>query len=333
MTLSTVKTPSVLVLTTGGTIASRPHPGGEVRACISGADLVTTITVGQEVDVEVREVMRGHSFNLTRGDVLRLARQILFELEASPGAGLVVTHGTDTMEESAYLVDLVLGDGHCVVFTGAQRHAGEPDTDGPRNLADAIRVAAHPAARGLGAVVVMAGRIHPARGVFKAHTQALDAVDSPAPLGDVTGGRVHLRARPVRPPGFRLAELGTLSARVDVVPVYLDSDGVQLAACRAAGARGIVLQALGTGNPTPGVLREVRRCVADGLVVLVSTRCPAGPTAPVYGAGGGADLAAAGAVFAGGLRPSQARLLLAAALSAESDPRRALERLRPHLDG
>ncbi|MFC7641073.1 hypothetical protein ACFQX6_08795 [Streptosporangium lutulentum] len=135
----------------------------------------------------------------------------------------------------------------------------------------------------------------------------------------------------MRPLGFDLTELGDLSARVDIVPVYLDADGVQIAACRAAGARGLVLEAMGAGNPTPGVLREIRSCVADGIAVLVASRCGEAAT-PVYGAGGGADLAEAGAVFAGSLRAPKARILLAAALAAESRTGRALARLRPHLD-
>lgn len=119
---------------------------------------------------------------------------------------------------------------------------------------------------------------------------------------------------------------------MDIVPVYLDADGVQVAACRAAGARGLVLEAMGAGNPTPGVLREIRSCVADGIAVLVTSRCRQGPVTPVYGVGGGVDLAEAGAVFAGSLRAPKARILLAAALAAESRTERALARLRPHLD-
>ncbi|MCQ0012806.1 hypothetical protein LUX39_02090 [Actinomadura madurae] len=136
---------------------------------------------------------------------------------------------------------------------------------------------------------------------------------------------------PARPEGFRLAELGDLEARVDIVPVFLDADGVQIAACRAAGARGLVVQALGTGNPTPGVLRELETCLREGIAVLVTSRCAQGPATPVYGNGGGADLAKAGAVFAGSLNAPKARLLLMAALAAEPHPAKALDRLRPHL--
>lgn len=318
----------VSVLTTGGTIASRPSRHGDVQVAVPGAEL--TVPVPR---VRVHEVMLTHSFNLTRADVLHLARRILAELE-NPGVdGVVVTHGTDTMEETAYLLDLVLPRSRTVVFTGAQRHACAPDADGPRNIADAVAVAAAPQARGMGALITMAGQVHAARYATKVHTLAPEAFASPGhgPVAAVQDGRVEVGPRPTRPPGFRLAELAGLEARVDIVPVHMDADGVQIAACRDAGARGLVLQALGTGNPTPGVLHEIRDCLRDGIAVLVTSRCAQGPATPVYGAGGGADLAGAGAVFAGSLGAPKARLLLMAALAAETHPGEALERLRPHL--
>ncbi|WP_214316525.1 asparaginase [Nonomuraea sediminis] len=318
-------TSRVRVITTGGTIASRPDPGGTVSVAVPGRDLVGA--AGPGVTVEVEELMLTHSFNLTLTDLLRIA-----ERATDPSLdGVVVTHGTDTMEETAYFLDLVLGPDRTVVLTGAQRHAATPDGDGPRNLSDAIRVAA--LGHGLGAVITMAQAIHAARHATKTHTLALDAFASPGhgPIGHVYGERVHLAARPVRPAGFDLSELAALDARVDVVPVYLGADGVQIAACRAAGARGLVVEALGTGNPTPGVLEEIRACLDHGMIVLVTSRCRQGPALPVYGAGGGAGLAEAGAVFAGSLTAPKARLLLMAALAAEPSTRQALSRVRPHL--
>ncbi|MFC7641072.1 asparaginase [Streptosporangium lutulentum] len=168
----------IRILTTGGTIASRPDPRGGVSVAVPGHELVTG--AGPAVRAEVREVMLAHSFNLTLSDVLRLAGQILAELRGPTVNGVVVAHGTDTMEETAYLLDLLLPPEHTAVFTGAQRHAAEPDRDGPRNLADAVRVAADPAARGLGALITMAGLVHAARHATKAHTLSPEAFASPA---------------------------------------------------------------------------------------------------------------------------------------------------------
>ncbi|WP_432936597.1 asparaginase [Kribbella sp. CA-253562] len=314
------------LLTTGGTIASAPGTDGVVSVAVTGRELPGVSSLPTQVTV--REVALRHSFALSLAEVRSLVGTV--RAEAGRHDCLVVTHGTDTLEEIAYLLDLVTpaDDPVPVVLTGAQRHAGEPDCDGPRNLADAVRVAASPAARGLGPLVVMDGRIHAARQAVKAHTLALDAFASfnGGPIGEVRRGAVRIWSAPVRPPGFDLSTLPAVLPRVDVVTSYVGADGIQLAACREAGARGIVLEALGAGNPTPGLLAEVRHCITAGLPVLVTSRCAAGPTAAVYGGGGGADLAGLGAMMAGALPSAKARLLLSVALAAN-----ALSRLPEHL--
>ncbi|TCM38660.1 asparaginase [Kribbella sp. VKM Ac-2568] len=312
---------SVRILTTGGTIASAAGVGGAVSVAVGGGALVVGMAELPE-PVSVRELVCRHSFSFTVADLLELVTQILDE--AGRHDRVVVTHGTDTMEETAYLLDLLTpGDRQApVVLTGAQRHAGEADSDGPRNLADAVQVAASPAARGLGPLVVMAGRIHAARQAVKVQTLAPDAFASynGGPVGEVRRGVVRFWSRPIRPLGFALGDLQSLP-RVDVVPSYVGADGVQLAACRAAGARGVVLEALGAGNPTPGLLEEVVATTAAGIPVLVTSRCASGPTAAIYGSGGGAALVQAGAVMAGPVPTSKARILLATALAASSLPR------------
>ncbi|MGW5687104.1 asparaginase [Nonomuraea sp. NPDC003754] len=316
----------VHVITTGGTIASRPGRDGAVRVAVQGHDLVSAAGVR----VTVEELMLAHSFDLTVAESLRIAERARAVAGDPEVAGVVVTHGTDTMEETAYLTDLLLEPGHTVVFTGAQRHAGLPDSDGPRNIADAVRVAAE--ATGLGAVIVMAQLVHAARHATKSHTLAPDAYSSPGagPVGHVHGDRLHLTSRPVRSPWLTPGERVSLEARVDIVPAYLGADGVHVAASRQAGARGIVLEAMGAGNATPGLLAEIRTCLAEGMLVLVSSRCRQGPATPIYESGGVA-LERAGAIFAGTLTAPKARLLLAAALSAERDPRQAAARLAAYL--
>lgn len=325
--------PAVRLLTTGGTIASRRTATGAVTAQDSGERLLAGLRGASADRVEVEEVFRIGSFALTLAHLLQLARRV-HDAGTNPDIdGVVVTHGTDTMEESAYLVDLVHPGATPVVFTGAQRAADEPDSDGPRNLADAIALATAPSARGLGVVVCMAGRAYDARNVTKVHTLAPDAFAAPGygHVAEVYRGQVAVSATPRRPARFGLAELGELSARVDVVPLSVGVDATFLRAARHAGARGIVLQAFGAGNANPAVVAEVECCVQAGVVVLVVSRCREGPVAPIYGDGGGVDLAAAGAVFAGNLRAPKARLLLTAALSATPDAAAAVARLRPHL--
>lgn len=314
---------TVRILTTGGTIASTASSDGSVSVAVPGQELPGLDRL--QHPVSVRELGRQHSFNLSLQDVLELVRQILDE--AASQDAVVITHGTDTLEETAYLLDLLCGSCPAsLVLTGAQRHAGDPDSDGPRNLADAVLVAAAPEARGLGPLVVMDGFIHAGRQVVKAHTLASEAFTSfnGGPIGEVRRGVVRIWSLPVRPPGFELAEIQSPLPRVDIVPCYVGADGTQLAACREAGARGVVLEALGAGNPTPGILAEVERttATATGIPVLVTSRCHHGPTAAIYGSGGGADLIAAGASMAGPVPTSKARLLLSTYLATGSDAAR-----------
>ena len=322
----------VHVLATGGTIASRPGADGRVLACDDVTALLESAGAVEGIDVTAAEVVRLGSYRLTVADALAIARRVG---EASSQAdGVVVTHGTDTMEESAYLVDLLHAGPAPVVFTGAQRNAQIADSDGPRNLRDAVRLAGDPAAAGLGAVVAMAGRVLPARYVTKVHTLALEAFAAPGgcQLGEIDPQAVRLVSQPRRRPVFDLADVPDQLPRVDVVPLHLGADGTFLRAARDAGARGIVLDAFGAGNVTPAVLAETEKALADDVVVLVSSRCHAGAVSAVYGAGGGADLAAAGAVLAGDLRAPKARLLLALALATTDDPVAACAALRPHLE-
>jgi L-asparaginase len=209
------------------------------------------------------------------------------------------------------------------VFTGAQRPADAPDTDGPRNLADAIAVAADPAARDCGVLLTFDGAVFAARGVGKSHTAAPAAFSAPdsGPLGHVREGVVSLAARPVRVPPLDLAALDLAGIRVDVVTYYPGADAVVLDAVHAAGARGVVLAGTGAGNANCEVRAAVERLTRAGVVVALSTRVAAGPVAGIYGnGGGGIDLLAAGAVPTGVLRPSQARILLAALLARYRDP-------------
>jgi L-asparaginase len=232
------------------------------------------------------------------------------------------------MEENVYLIDLLLGDGGApVVLTGAQRAASEPDADGPTNLRAAIRVAASAAARGRGAMISFAGEVHAAREVRKVHTSALAAFASPGygPIGQVDGDVVAFRRRPERPGALdpRL-DPERLETRVDLVRLYAGADGRFVRASVASGARAIVLEATGRGNANDAVVAAVGEAVAAGVAVVVCSRAAAGRVEPAYGRGGGADLAEAGALFAGDLAGPKARILLEVALGAGADPAEAI---------
>ena len=313
--------PKVVVLTTGGTIATR-GTGIERIARDSGQDLLARVQLPADVTVEVRDVLRVGGYAFTPAHMHTVLTAVL-DAYATPGVdGVVVTHGTDTIEETSFLVGLFLADARPVVFTGAQRGADDPTSDGPANLRDALTVAASADSRGLGALIVFDGAVLAAGGTRKTQTITSAAFTAPdgGPLGHVVDDRLHLLARPERPEPLDPRRLDLDDLRVDIVAVYPGCDPVLLEAAAAAGARGIVLEATGAGNANVAIRDAVRRLVDDGIVVLVSTRVHAGPVVPIYGNGGGRDLVEAGALPTGLLRPSQARILLLALLGTGAEP-------------
>ena len=314
--------PLVTVLATGGTIATRADDRGVGTAQDGGADLVARLDLPPGVRVGVEDVLRVGSYLMTLERVHTLAVRAAEALRDPDVTGLVVTHGTDTIEETAYFLDLFHRDPRPVVVTGAQRPADAHDSDGPRNLGEAVTVAADDAARDLGVLVTFGGRVLPARGVRKGHTLAADPFAAPdtGAVGWVHGNRIGVESRPVRSAALDLAAFDPAGLRVDVVACHPDADAVALRAFADAGARGIVLQATGAGNANPAVVAAVEELTAAGVVVVTSTRVHAGRVAALYGNGGGADLLAAGAVPSGLLRASQARVLLAALLGVHRDP-------------
>lgn len=308
---------AVVILATGGTIASRPGQSGVV-ASVSGDDLVAAVPdLADERPLEVRDLLRVNAFALTVGQVVEIARAARDAAREPAVTGVVVTHGTDTMEESAYLTDLLHAGDEPIVFTGAQRHAGSAGGDGPANLLGAVRVARCRAARGIGAVIALEGRIDAAREVTKVNTYALRAFGSPGagPVGEVGAGGVRMRGRAGRRP-TNLADLDTVVPEVALVKLVVGLDDAPIRAAIDGGARGVVLEGFGLGNANPAVLGAVEDAIAAGVVVLVTSRCPEGAVHPVYGNGGGHDLARAGAHMAGDLRGPKARILLMAALAA-----------------
>jgi L-asparaginase len=315
---------TVVVVSTGGTIAMRPDPAtGKLVPAVSGDELVELLAWPQAPTLELDDFTQVPSFDVHGELALALARRLSEHAIRPEVSGVVVTHGTDTMEESVYLVDRLLDSDTPVVLTGAQRGADQADSDGPRNFRDAVRVAGSAEARERGAMIAFAGELHAAREVRKVHTSALRAFASPGygPIGHVDGERDFFRRRPERRPPLPGPER---LAPVDLIRLYAGSDVRFLRASAESGARAIVLEGTGRGNANEQVVEGVREAVAAGVTVVVCSRCVEGRVEPVYGRGGGRDLADAGALFAGDLAGPKARVLLQLALGAGLDPASAL---------
>jgi L-asparaginase len=304
----------VVVLTTGGTISTRDTDGRGATPTLRGEDLLREIPgLDRVATVEVAEFdfIPGAYMTLAKiADLSRRAAEIVSRPEVS---GLVITHGTDTLEESAYYLHLTVPGDVPLVFTGAMRNASQIGFDGYRNLYDAIRTAASPDARGRGVMVVLNEEVHSARWVTKTNGQKEDTFKSPVtgPLAIAYGDRIAFMA----PPAPRPVMENRLEPRVDLIRLCVDCDDRFLRCSLASGARGIVLEAFGGGRVPPALLPAIDDALRAGVAVVVTTRCVAGAMWDAYGYEGAyRDLGRRGVYFAHDLPGHKARLKLAVAL-------------------
>jgi L-asparaginase len=270
-------------------------------------------------DVRVEELALLSSWSVTPQHMARWARRVR-ELLVDPAiAGVVVTHGTDTLEETAFALDLLRGGPIPIVVTGAMRNPSEPGHDGPRNLLGAVRVAADRHARERGALIVLNDEVHAARHVTKAHSTALDTFRSPGlgPVATIDAAGVWWR--------WRTAPLPCLPAcdpepRVFLFRMAAGLDPLPLRAVLEGGARGVVVEGTGTGNVHESWEDALAGAVDAGVPVVLTTRTGAGRVVPAYGGpGGGRRLVERGIIPGGELSGPKARLALMFALGAGLD--------------
>ena len=306
---------AVTILSTGGTIAM----SGDRMAvpALDGAALVAAVpALAHDPGLEVRSVCNLPGSHLDTPDALVIAQAAL--AEAARGRGVVVTHGTDTLEETAYLTDVMYGEDAPIVFTGAIRPASAPGADGPANLSDAVALAASIAGGGLGVVVVFAGRVHAARYVRKMDSTAAEPFGSPhgGAIGVIHEGRVNIGTFPVRRPPLSPTHL---DLRVPIVPTWLGDDGALIRLAAMDSADGLVVSTLGAGHLGPRALAALRDAVTR-IPVVATTRPERGAILyETYGfEGKEADIREL-AVAAGGLSAQAARMKLLACLGAGLD--------------
>jgi L-asparaginase len=302
----------VRLVAAGGTIAMK---GVQATPALGGADLVAAIPALVDVahfEVETAESVPSAQLSLAQS--LALCRRACEA--AAAGEGVVVTTGTDALEELAMLASLLYCGEAPIVFTGAIRPSSAPSADGPGNVLDAVALAGSAAAAGLGVVAVFGSEVHSGHMVRKTDSISPAAFDSPhtGPIGRVVELAAWIATRPVRPPTITVERL---SHRVDVVAAGLGDTGALLSASLESGADGIVAVALGAGHVPPGFLAAMRE--AARRVPLVATARPSRSALlhETYGfEGSEKDVRASGAIPAGFLSPQAARIALIAALGA-----------------
>lgn len=316
----TEESASVTVISIGGTIAMTPVEAGDgVAPSLSAADLLREVPgldgVAQLSAVEFQRLPGAH---LELATVIELARRIERELE--DGAGVVVTQGTDTLEEVAYALDLLLRPQRPVVVTGAMRNPSVLSPDGPANLSAAVRVAASSEAAGAGVLVVMDDEIHSARLVQKSHPSGLGAFSSsPGSIGWLCEGRVSIVLRPVAHTHIALPS-GRDPAPVALLTGSLGDDGRLLDGLADAGFAGVVIEALGGGH-LPAPMAERAGALVERMPVVFSTRVGSGEVLrETYDfPGSEVDLIRRGLIPAGALDGPKARILLTLSLLAGHD--------------
>lgn len=310
-------TPHIVICTTGGTITASTTDEGTVVAGDSDPATQAMLdelraVLPEGIKVSARAVLDADSSTFGPAEWDLLVDAVADVLSDPAVSGVVVTHGTDTLEETAIALDLHHDDPRPVAITGAQRPADHPEADGPANLLDAVLLAADPVSRGLGVLVVLGRAILQSRGVRKWHTTDPVAFARNSPEHPVEDLPPELE-RPTLSGRARFAD-----TRVDVVACPPGADAVAVRASVEAGARGLVLEGSGSGNLPPLVADAVADLARDrpDLVVVASSRVPRGEATSTYGGpGGGSDLATRGVLSCGYFRSGQARVLLAALLS------------------
>ena len=300
----------VVVLSTGGTIASTHDKTGAVVPTVTGSKLVEPLSGTFDQDkltLEVKDIAKLDSSAMTLDDTDTIIEAVNKELQRDDVDGVVVTHGTDSMEETAIAVDTFQDSDKPVALTGAMRPFDDPDPDGPDNLALAVKTVTDPSNKGRGTFIAFADHVIPARGAFKSDTTKADG------FANNNG-----KKQPQRPKALKHQPLG--NTRVDIIAAYPGAPADLIQRSLDSGAEGIVIEGMGAGN-IGDELAQAAKAAAKKVPVVLTTRVDHGPVEGIYGgAGGGATLADAGVISSGTLRAPQARILLAAAISTDTDP-------------
>lgn len=314
--------PTVVIVTTGGTIAEKTDPktGGAVPA-VSGSDLIKAVpSLTKIANIKVVNFSNIDSSHMTPGMWAKLSKTVDKALENPEIKGAVVTHGTDTMSEASYFLDLTLKSDKPVAFVGAMRDSSDVSPDGPDNILNAVILVCSEEARDWGVTVALNQYVNSARHVRKTQTSNVQTFKSGEAgyLGYIAMGRVMKLND--RPPRQRFSIPDKLP-NVVILSDYAGSDGSFIRYAADNGAEGIVVQTVGAGNVDVPTFKAIKYAISKKIPVVITTRVYYGGVLPIYAdAGGGETLEKSGAILAGNLITAKARLLLMLALGETKEP-------------
>ncbi|MBU0558988.1 MAG: asparaginase [Bacteroidetes bacterium] len=321
---------NILIVFTGGTFSMKidEKTGGAVPH-YHGSELINMIPEAASL-----ANISSYEFGMYPGP--HMTPELMFELSkkisgfvSNPDIdGIIVTHGTDTLEETAYLLDLTVDTEKPIVVIGAMKTSSEPDWDGPKNLLDAIRIINNKNSSGMGVLVCLNGEINSASEVTKTHTEDIETFHSLdfGALGFVNRERVFFNRIPRK---LEIVNTANINSNVDLIKICAGMDDKFFKFSADSGADGIVFEAMGVGNVPPKVFEGVKYALNKGIPVVLVSRCPAGETLDIYSyPGAGKWLKEAGVIFTDYLNGQKARIKLMLCLGITNE----LKKLRELID-
>ncbi|MDQ0257666.1 L-asparaginase [Evansella vedderi] len=311
----------VSVITTGGTIASKHNEEGRLNSGVmSGEELNGILDLPEDIDINIISLIQKPSMHITFQDldIIRIKIQELFDNDLTDG--VVVTHGTDTLEESAYFFDLTIDDPRPIVVTGSQRSPEQLGSDAFINLRHAIYSACDDQLKNIGTVVVFNERVFAAQYVKKEHASNIQGfnVFGFGYLGIIDNDKLHLYQRPIR----KVKHVPKLEfiPNIDIVKCYLNSDDKMIKACIDSGVDGIVIEGVGRGQVSPLMMPAINRAIKEGIYIVITTASEEGEVYTTYDYLGSAyDLSQTGVILGKDFDSKKARIKLLALIRAQED--------------
>lgn len=318
---------NIMVVFTGGTFSMKidEKTGGAVPY-FHGDELLELIPDAKKIaNLDTFEFGMYPGPHMTPEIMFDLSKKVKSIIDRTDIDGVIVTHGTDTLEETAYLLDLTIKTEKPIVVIGAMKTSSEPDWDGPINLLDAIRIINNDNSKGMGVLVCLNGEINAASEVTKTHTEDIETFHSLdfGALGFVDKGKVWFNRMPRK---LEFIETDKINSNVDLIKVYAGMDEKFFRFSADSGAEGIVVEAMGVGNVPPKTFEGIKYALSKNIPIVLTSRCPAGETLDIYGyPGAGKWLKEAGVLFTDYLNGQKARIKLMLCLGITNDKQKLKE--------